>query len=305
MKVSSRTRASHPPRHRLGTLSGLLLVLVLTVTTGTACSTPQVPVSTTLFLDEAFVTLHPELAEKLVPRDADFSGFALADLESARQKAVQQSAANSIIASPLIAAGAIGAKGRIISPFLPSPLASTSGVKTILYDYDSAYERMGLRAGRVTARKGGAAVCALVFQPNAMRGSEALEAFRKGYARQARPESLKVIQIEPAASTVDLGGAAMSAIGTAIAMKPASLVLALDDAARTAEAASEAKGIVRFGDVTAWRESAAARGIFDYWLEGNPGEIATLAFRLLDSGKEVPDASYVQIKRRARFPRIF
>jgi len=179
MMVSSRTRASHPLRHRLGTFSGLLLVLALAVTTGTACSTPKVAPSSKLFLDEAFVTLYPELAEKLVPREADFSGFALTDLESARQKAIQQSATGSIIASPLVAAGANGAIGRIISPFLPSPLASASGVKTILYDYDFAYERMGFRAGRVTARKGSSALCALVFQPNAMRGWEALEAFMK------------------------------------------------------------------------------------------------------------------------------
>ena len=303
MKMSSKAHTSHPGRLRSAALAGFLLALALV--TGWGCSSPKAPDSSRIFLDEAFVTLFPELAEKLVPRGADYSGFALTDLESARQKAIQQSSKGAIIASPLVAAGTIGAKGRIISPFLPSPIASVSGIKTILYDYKSAYELMGARAGRVRAVKAGTAPCALVFQPNSMRGTDALESFRKGYARQADPESLTVMLIEPSATTVDLAGATMSAIGKAIAMKPACLVVALDDAARTIAALSEAKKIILFGDVTAWRETSGATRVFDYWLEGNPGKIADMALRLLESKDALPEASYLPLTRRARFPRIF
>ncbi len=306
MKMSSKELRSHRFGSPLAALAGLIVVLALPVMMGIGCSIRKIPPASILFLDEAFVSLFPELAAELVPNVPDYSGFSLADLEAARLKAIHQSNISTIIASPLLVAGKSGEQGRIISPFFSSPLTSVSGVKTLLYDYNSAYELMGARAGRATARKGGKkAICAVIFQPNSMRGENTLQAFKEGYARHSYPETLSIVPIEAVEAMVDIGGATMSAIGKALALKPTTIVVALDDAARTIAAMSDAKNIIRFGDVTAWRETEAASDIFDYWLEGNPKGMAALAFRLLESRDEVPETNYVPLLRKARFPRIF
>lgn len=285
----------------------LLLAMIPLVCLGCAAGNTQA--STEIFLDEAFVALYPELTSNLIPEPPDYSGYALANLEDTQQKASRQSVLTPIIASPLVAVGIHGTAGRIVSPFLPASIASVSGLKTVLYDYISAYEAIGSRAGRAMRRKArsheSTILCAVVFQSNSMRGMEALDAFRKGYGKFAEIESLTVEILDGTATTIDLAGAANAAIGKALATKPASIFLALDDSSKAIAAASEMKNILRFGDTTTWQETDAVSRVFEYWLEENAKGLAKSIFKLLNPSAVVPDASYVALNRRARFPRIF
>lgn len=307
--MRSNKTQSLSPRLRLAALCIPILLLSIA---GWACSARKLAAQDEVFLDEAFVALFPGLASRLVPGAEAFSGLSLAELESARQKAGDKSRVAPIIASPLVAVGANGTKPNIISPFLPARLASVSGINAIVYDYDSAYGALGARAGKAVSGRSrenaGKILCAVVFQPNSLRDAEVLEAFKKGYALSADPGSLAVEILEPASASVDPAGAADAAIRKAVSLKPAAILLALDDSARAVLAASGMKKIVRLGDLSSWQAGLQEPRVFEYWVKGNERAVADSALALksaLASGGRIPGLNNVPLPRRARFPRIF
>jgi hypothetical protein len=305
----SNKSLSAPPRY---VLTAFFIPLLLVSIALWGCSARPKALPDDIFLDEAFVTLFPLVSSTLIPGPEPYVGSSLADLESTRKKAAGKSALKPVIASPLIAVGSKSAQGRIISPFLPASIASASGIATIVYDYEAAYKALGVKAGKTAAGRAGknkgTTLCAVVFQPNSLRGAEALDAFREGYEHSAKPDSLAVEILETASASVDPAGAADAAIRKALSLKPAAMFLALDDSARTILAATDMKKIMRFGDISSWQAGQAAPDVFEYWIEGDERAAAKSALALqrsLASGETIPPVSKLSLVKRARFPRIF
>jgi hypothetical protein len=177
----------------------------------------------------------------------------------------------------------------LIVPFAGPALSALPVVRSLGYDYDGAYARMGAEAAKALSRfkDGGKTACAIVFQPNFMRGVSALEAFSASFAAKAGEGKLIVKDLPSDPDAVDLAGAAAAAIREAEDGEVGLVVLAVDEQTQAVAAASAAVASVAvaaatkgggsriyFADTSTWDMTKVEKSLFAYRIEGDETAVA-------------------------------
>lgn len=259
----------------------------------TACAPrPKQPSGPVLSLDQGFEALFPLMSAALAdafgksrePGDPVVAGAAVV-------VASPLSAARMLNPAAPVPTGAAEPRTRqFIVPFAGPGLALLPGLTPVGYDYEKAYAAMGSEAAR-RAISGGdknGRDCAIVFQPNFMRGESALEAFSAAFAALAGPDRLKVIRLPSDPDIVDPSGSAAAAIREASVEGVGIVVLAMDGRAQ-ASAATAAAGTAKaqalapakrrgprlyFADASSWGEDKTGKNRFAYRIEGDEMALA-------------------------------
>jgi hypothetical protein len=167
-----------------------------------------------------------------------------------------------------------------VVPFAGAALAAFPAVRSLGYDYDEAYARMGAEAAKALLRSGNGRkpACAIVFQPNFMRGASALHAFSASFAAKAGDGRLVVKNLPSDPNAVDPAGATAAAIREAEAGDVGLVVLAVDEltpaAAAVAAAAKGGGSRIYFADMSSWDAAKVKKSLFAYRIEGDEAAMA-------------------------------
>ena len=207
-----------------------------------------------------------------------------------------------------------------IVPFAAPGLLGRADVWTVGYDYGKAYAAMGTEAAAVLSPGHGRkrTKCAIVFQPNFMRGEPALEAFSAAFEAKAGPGRLAVKRLPTDPDAVDAGGNAADAIREVAAGDVGLVILAIDWRTQASTAAATAAGIrgderiVYFADMSGWGDAKVGRNLFAWRIEGNESGLAKALIGLArfaasggTGGGIATCAELVALRIRKPFPGIF